>query len=360
MNNKPNPDMLILAREIRGMTQKELANISGIDQGRISRYEGGIKEISEEELEELANALSFPLSFFLRGGKRYGTETSEIFHRKRLTISAKEQKRIDGLMNAFRLSIENLLQQVKPNSPYTIPQCKLYEYDHDLEQIAAVVRSTWQIPSGPISHLIAQLEAASCMVFRFDFGTDKIDEAVQWVRPLPPIILVNSRAPGDRLRFSLAHALGHLVMHHDEVPYPDMEDEADKFASAFLMPFEDILEELEPVTIDHMLQLKPYWKVSMQALIHRAKDIGEINDRRYTSLFQMLSRAGYRKREPNPIPAEQPEQVKQWLSVFKDQLDYSDDDLANLVNLTLNDFRAWFYYEASHLTLLPKGKRASG
>jgi Zn-dependent peptidase ImmA (M78 family) len=342
------------------MTQKGLASISGIDQGRISRYEGGLKSIPEEEMKILADALSFPITFFLRRGQRLGAETSEIFHRKRLTITATQQKRIDGLINVYRLGIERLLDAVELDSPYSIPQYDIYEYDRDVEQIAAIVRAAWRIVSGPVDNLIARLEAASCMVFRLDFGTDKIDEAVQWVKPLPPIIVVNSRASGDRLRFSLAHALGHLVMHHNEVPYPEMEDEADQFASAFLMPARDIRPELAPVTIEHLLQLKPYWKVSMQALIRRARDIGEINDRKYTSLFQMLSRAGYRKSEPNPIPPEQPELVGSLLSQYKEQLQYSDAELAELVDLELNDFRAWYYSDTSRLTLLPKIKRVSG
>lgn len=352
MNSIPNPQMLILAREVRGLTQKDLSGISGIDQGRISRYEGGIKPIPGEDLKVLARSLSFPLSFFTRDGKRLGPETGEIFHRKRVTLPAADQKRIDALMSICRFGIEKLLNGIELNSPYIIPNFRIDKHNGGIDQIAEVVRSAWRMPSGPVHNLIAQLEAASCMVFRFDFGTDYIDEAVQWIKPLPPIILVNSRAPGDRLRFSLAHALGHLVMHHDEIPYPEMEEEADRFAAAFLMPAEDIRPELEPVTIDHLLQLKPYWKVSVQALIHRAKDLGEISERRYTSLFQMLSRAGYRKNEPHPLPAEQPEQVRNLLSLYKGQLSYSEIELAELLSLMPNDYRSWF--EQMHLTVLPR------
>jgi Zn-dependent peptidase ImmA (M78 family) len=359
MNHTANADMLILAREIRGLTQKQLSDATGIDQGRISRYEGGLKAIPEDELQILAETLSFPLPFFLSDGKRLGVEAGELFHRKRQTVSMSEQKRIDGLINLYRLGMETLLNAVEFEAPYSIPQYKLNKSNGNAEQIAGMVRAAWKMPSGPITNLIARLEAASCMVFRVDFGTDKIDEAVQWIKPLPPIILVNSRSPGDRLRFSLAHALGHLVMHYNDVPYIEMEAEADQFASAFLMPAEDIRMELPPVTIDHMLQLKPSWKVSMQALIRRARDIGEINERRYTSLFEMLSRAGYRKKEPQPIQAENPEQVKNLLALYKTELGYSDAELASLVNLQPNDFRAWYYPESNYLSVIPKRKTSS-
>lgn len=356
MNAKANPEMLVLAREVRGLTQKDLAHLSGIDQGRISRYEGGIRDIPQNELQVLSNLLNFPVPFFLQNGRRLGPETGDLFHRKRKTATALNQKKIDGLMNIYRMGVEQLLNDIDLEAPFTIPQIDIYGSNGDIEHIAALVRATWRMPSGPVRNLIAQLEAASCMIFRIDFGTDLIDEAVQWVKPLPPIILVNSRASGDRLRFSLAHALGHLVMHHNETPYAKMEDEADNFASAFLMPADDIIDEITPVTIDHLLQLKPYWKVSMQALVHRAKDIGIITERRFTSLYQMLSRAGYRKNEPFPILQEQPEQIKALLTMYREDLRYSDMELASLVRLSLQDFHNWYEGKFTQLTLVPKIK----
>ena len=359
----PNPETLTLAREIRGITQTDLARVSGIDQGRISRYEGGVKTIPEDELKILAKALAFPTTFFYRDGKRYGAETGEIFHRKRDNVSIIQQKVIDGLLNARRLEIEDLLNSFDIEAPYTIPRYDIRDfsnYEEPIDQIATLVRAAWNMSSGPVNNLIEQLEAASCMVFSYDFGTDKIDEAIQWIEPSPPVVLVNSRAPGDRLRFSLAHALGHLVMHRNNPPYPAMEPEADLFASAFLMPAEDIRPELRPVTIDHMLQLKPYWKVSMQALIHRCRDIGEISDRKYTSLFQMLSRAGYRKNEPITISSEKPTLVRNLLNNYKNELDYSNEELAALVRLNVEDFRNWYYPEPSHIKILKKPKSLTG
>lgn len=359
MRQSANAEMLILAREVRGLTQTELAQISRIDQGRISRYEGGLRLIPDDELKALAEALSFPVNFFFREGKRRGAETVEIFHRKRRTASSMQEKRLDGYLNLRRFEIADLLSLVAKVAPYSIPQYSIDEFNGDIEEIAATVRAAWSMPPGPVDHLIMQLEAAACMIFSYDFETDKIDEIAQWIEPTPPIILVNSRAPGDRLRFSLAHALGHLVMHHNQIPYPKMEEEADQFASAFLMPAEDIRPELVPVTIDHMLQLKPYWKVSMQALIRRARDIGEISDRQYTSLFQTLSRVGYRKREPFPIPTEKPDLVRRLRNYYKEELNYSDEELAELVRLHPRDLRIWYYPETSHLSLARKSNHSA-
>ena len=205
------------------------------------------------------------------------------------------------------------------------------------------MRALWQMPTGPVHNLIGWLEQASCLVFEYDFKTDKIDEVVQWIPPDPPVILVNSTAPADRLRFSLAHALGHLVMHRAVEPYKEMEKEADQFASAFLLPANDITEELTPVSLQHMLELKPYWQVSMACLIFRSKDLQIIGETRYRSLFQQLSRLGYRKNEPFPIQRETPQLVKRIIDSYRRELAYTNRELAKLLRVPLKDFREWYY-----------------
>lgn len=361
MSKIVNPEMIILARDIRGVTQTQLAKLSNIHQGSVSRYEGGLFEVPEEDLAKFAKHLGFPIDFFYLNTQRQGADTSRIFHRMRRTTSVKDQKRIDSLMDVYRYGSDILLEAIDYEFPYDIPQFNVKHF-RNISEVAAAVRAHWNIPqSGPINNLLAQLEAASSLVFRYDFGTDKVDEAVQWDKPKPAIIMINSRAPSDRIRFSLAHALGHLVMHHHIAPHDNIEREADEFASAFLMPADDIIEYLIPVTIDHMLELKPFWKVSMQALIYRAKDLDVITERRYTSLFTMLSKMGYRKKEPNPLPIEIPKLVHEILQIYIDKLGYSEEELATLLRLSVDDFRQWYYPDKqtpSNVIKLPKYKPA--
>lgn len=342
MNESVNPEMLTLAREIRGWTQKYVSEASGISQGKISKYEGGIAHVKDSDLSLFVNALRFPADFFYQKGFRLGNEPSEIFHRRRRTVAIRDLRRIDGLVDLYRLGSRYLLNAFEITSSTSVPSLALDEYD-SVAQMAEAVRAAWKIPAGPVRDLIGWLEHASCLVFSYDFRTDKIDEAVQWIPPSPPVIVVNKSAPADRVRFSLAHALGHLVMHRDVVPYKEMEDEANEFAAAFLMPKEDIEHELEPATIQHMLELKEYWKVSMQSLIRRANKLGVITPRRYMSLFQQLSRAGYRKREPFPIERESPQLVQRLLDSHKEHLDYSDRELAKLLKVHIDDYYDWYY-----------------
>jgi Zn-dependent peptidase ImmA (M78 family)/transcriptional regulator with XRE-family HTH domain len=345
MTHFANPDMLLIAREMRELTQKMLAEISEIGQDRISRYENGESPIPQEDLDALAKALSFPVSFFLRDGKRHSVDMGAMFHRQQYSLPAAIQKRLDSELENYFLNATELLKRVNPeNIHYHVPQFRIVDFGGDIEAIAGAVRERWGIRNGPIDNLTNRLENANCFVLSHDFGTDKMDESTLWEPPAPPIIMINSRVPGDRLRFSLAHALGHLVMHHRQPPYEDIEADAHEFAAAFLMPAGDIRPELQPVTIDHMLQLKKRWKVSIQALIRRAHDLEVISHTRYTSLFQMLSRYGYRKNEPVDIEPEKPVLVKELLSVFKSQ-GLTNAELAELTSMYVKDFWAMYYPE---------------
>ena len=344
MNTRVNPEMLTLAREVRGMTQTQLGKESGIGQTKISRYEGDLSKVDGEDLRDIANSLDFPEAFFYQSGQRFGAESTEIFHRRRRSVPARDLKRIDGLVNVYRIGSERLLQSFQQVGALTVPSLPTSNFN-TIADIAYAVRAFWNMPTGPVKNIIACLENASCLVFSVDFENDKIDEVVQWIPPSPPIILVNSIAPSDRVRFSLAHALGHLVMHRNELPYKEMEIEANQFASAFLMPEHDIIDELAPVTIQHMLELKQYWKVSMQALFYRARDLEIITERRYTSLFQQLSRFGYRKQEPFPIQREKPQLVKRLVDKFKLELEFTDEELARLLRIRTRDYFKWYYPE---------------
>ena len=336
-----NPEWLILAREIRGMTQQELSKQSRIVQPQISRYEGGIREVNANDLEALSRALGFPATFFSQSGHVFGAAPTEIFNKRRNRVPVRDLKRIQAFANLYRVCGARLRHAFEQVGAAEIPIMRRSDFDQ-VRDIADALRGLWNMPAGPVQNLVAWLEGASCQVHSFDFKTDKIDEVIHWISPDPPVILANSSTPADRVRFSLAHALGHLVMHRGEEPYPEVEEEADEFAAAFLMPERDILGSLAPVTIQHLLELRQVWRVSVPALIRRARDLDVISQRRYTSLFQQLSRFGYLKHPPHPFSHESPQLVKMLLDRHRTHLSYSDDELADLLMLRPEDFHQWY------------------
>jgi len=102
-----------------------------------------------------------------------------------------------------------------------------------------------------------------------DFETSKIDAISEWVPGYPPIVLVNSNEeiPTSRLRLTLAHEIGHLVMHQLSSS-PDIEDEANRFAAEFMMPRREIKASLYRLNLAKLTDLKRDWKVSMPALVY--------------------------------------------------------------------------------------------
>jgi Zn-dependent peptidase ImmA (M78 family) len=143
--------------------------------------------------------------------------------------------------------------------------------------------------------------------------------------------------PGERVRLTLAHEIGHIIMHH--LPTEDMEREADRFAAEFLMPPHDITPDLTSLTFANLARLKSYWKVSMAALIVRAHETGKITDRQYRTLFEQMNKNEYRMNEPVPIPIENPTLLKDILNVYINDNGYSLSELSQLVALHEHEFR---------------------
>ena len=81
------------------------------------------------------------------------------------------------------------------------------------EKIATLVRQMWNLLPGPIGNLTRAIEAAGGLVLKCDFGTSKLDAFAQWPSGMPPLFFVNKSAPADRYRYTLAHEIGHIVMH---------------------------------------------------------------------------------------------------------------------------------------------------
>src|ERR1700734_2992321 len=108
------------------------------------------------------------------------------------------------------------------------------------------------LPRGPLQSVVENIESAGGIVVLARFGTNLIDGLSFRVEGVPPLFFMNKDVPGDRFRFSLAHELGHMVMH--SIPDDDekMESEAHRFAAAFLMPASEIKPYLAAAKINNL------------------------------------------------------------------------------------------------------------
>jgi len=332
MNAKQvNPEMLVLARESRGLTQAELAQKTGIGQSLLSKYEHGMLEVSDQVLTEIATALNYPESLFSCSEPIRGLGSSCMHYRKRQSLPVRDLKEIQANANLAGIRFRRLLLSVEIQAQRDFPRYDIADYG-DARRIAMMVRNAWGIPLGPIKNLVATIERAGGIVLPLHFQTRKLDAVSQWPDEMPPLFFINMNMPWDHIRFSLAHEIGHIIMHM--FPGAEQEQEADLFASELLMPSRDIAADLGGMSLVKAAQLKPYWRVSMQALIRRAYDLGKISKRQYSRLFTQLSRLGYRINEPVDISPEEPETYRRLIDVHLHDFEYTVGDLSRLLYIS--------------------------
>jgi Zn-dependent peptidase ImmA (M78 family)/transcriptional regulator with XRE-family HTH domain len=345
-----NPNMLVLARESRGVTQFQLAGQLGISQANVSKLEAGLLAVDAELLGRIARALKYPVRFFSQPDPVFGYGSSCLYHRKRQSLPVHDLRRITAELNVLRIGVSRLLQGVEVESAHRFPRMDLADFEDSPEYIAQLIRGAWALPSGPVQNLTRAIENAGGIVVRCSFGTTKLDAISQWVPGMPPLFFVNAEIPTDRFRFSLAHELGHVVMH--QIPTNDLETEADRFASEILMPAKEIAPHLSPLSIQKLAQMKPYWKTSMAALAKRAHDLGKISPRHYRTLFTQMGTLGLRIQEPVPLPPEEPELLMRIIDVHRKQQAYSIEELSDLVAVYEPEFRSRYLREQGRLRIV--------
>lgn len=336
MTKNINPEMLVLARESRGIRQSELAGKLSVTQGKLSKLESGLLQVSEDFLDKLVEKVHYPHEFFYQTDRVYGYGTTCIYHRKRQSLPLLELRRLIAELNVRRIQITRLLRGAEVEAENRFYRMDSADYEGDAAGIADLLRRSWGISNGPIENLTTAIEAAGGIVLRRSFGTSKIDAMSQWAPGEPPIFFINSEIPADRSRYTLAHEIGHIVMH--QAPTPNMEGEADRFAAEFLMPARDIGPYLKDIGLPRLAVLKQYWKVSMAALLKRASDLNKITVRQQKYLWTKMSKQGYRLHEPVEIPAEEPTVLTDIIDIHRMHHGYSVVDLANLVSSFPDEF----------------------
>ena len=328
-----NPTLLTLVREYRGLSQADLAEHSGLSQGYLSKIENRLLEPSDDAVEKLAETLGWPASFFARGDTVYGFATACMYHRKRAALSVHALRQVQAQVNVLRISIIPLLRDMVISGQNRMPTMDIDAYDGDAAQVAQLVRASWRLPLGPIESMVATVESAGALVYRLDFGTRLLDAVSHWSPDMPPLFFMSEVAPPDRLRFSMAHELGHVIMH--SVPTRNMEKEADEFAAEFLMPAREIAPALRGIDLASAAQLKAYWRVAMSALIRRARDLDCITPKRASHLFMQMSSLGYRTVEPVVLDEERASLPSRIVDVQQRQHGYTIDELIRASDLPL-------------------------
>lgn len=333
--------MVTLVRDAKGWSQKDLADAAGVSQGFVSKVENGLTALAGEHLDKVAAALECPVSLLADATRLQGLDVTCLHHRRRHSkMTAAKKRQIEAVTNLTRITVEGLSHGIE-----IVPEARLHRIDIDSvgdpAEIARMIRAAWRVPSGPIDNLTRLLEAVGVVIVPRALGTTAQDAVSSWPEDQDrhPIMVVNTGLPTDRYRFSLAHELGHMVMH--VLPSDTQEDEADTFAAELLAPTEEIAPQLEGLTrrdIPRLLALKRQWGISVAALIHRAKDIGALNDTEYRAMWIQLGQLGWRTREPGEQPPETPQTVQRIIDTHRHENGYTDSDLADAAEMLPANF----------------------
>lgn len=283
------------ARELRGFTQAGLAEAVYVDQTMIAHIERGTKQPAADLLETLAELLDFPTAFFRQQDSVEMSKGSLLFRSKavvgkRVIAQAYEYSRL-GLELALRLANYASLVPIK------VPAFS------DPIEAARELRNILNLPPGPVQNVLRSIERLGVLILPLPDIRD-CDAFATWAgsdKQLPVIGLSGER-PVDRVRLSAAHELAHLALHRSlHVASKENEEDAYTFAAEFLMPSTDIYPDLaqEKISLFRLASLKGKWRVSMQALLRRSRELQILNDRQYRYLMMQISQRGWRTTEPS-------------------------------------------------------------
>jgi Zn-dependent peptidase ImmA (M78 family) len=203
--------------------------------------------------------------------------------------------------------------------PQISPSSNSGRYDpEEIELAAEECRKLWQLGVGPLSNVVSLLEAHGITVCRHELNGETVEAFSFWSGNRPFVVLSSQKDSAARSRFDAAHELGHLILHRwigaDELEDPkklkDIEREADRFASAFLLPRKSFQAEIFTTRLDAFVSLKRRWNVSIQAMVYRCKQLELFDEDQVTNLYKQISARRWRSREPlddpQEVPLEQP------------------------------------------------------
>ena len=327
-----------MAREAKGWTRRKLADAAGVTPAAVSQYENGSYQPSRRVMATMAIALGMPREFFVPGRPTIAANSS-VAHFRSLRSTPVRDRRRAFTHAVFAWELTNLLENYLTIPPVAFPSAELPEgvSKHDIENLATECRRLLSLGSDPIANMTRLLESLGAVVVRLPVELEKVD-AFSCVLERRPIVVLNSdKEDKARARHSAAHEFGHLIAHDDADPGSQIiEQQAHSFASAFLLPADQVAGDLSsPLNWNRLIALRHRWGVSIASLIVRAKTLGTISEHTYRQAFVRLNitrnddGTAWRQNEPGFLgPPEQPVLLRKCVELVE-RLGTSKDDLAN-------------------------------
>ena len=317
------PNRITFARELRGLTKKQLADDIKKTPSAISQIERGLIRPDLETFVSISFALEVPTSFFIERSTPAKPIDLASCHFRSLRSTSQAMRRQSTRKGDLCVDFMELLESKGVLFPeeHISSFSASAGYDDEIEKAARGLRRHWNMGSGPIPNIVKLVESKGIMVLPLPDACNKVDAYSTW-RGRRPCILLSYGKAASRVTFDVSHELGHLALHEDAVAGEmKTERQADRFAGAFLAPQESFLEECpRRWSFEAFRRLKARWKMSIAALLYRAKDLGCISISTHRRAMIQLTMEGKRKNEGDEWPMEKPVLITQALELLHDQV----------------------------------------
>lgn len=325
------------------MTKAELAQRIDKSPASVSLFEGGGRGACKPDPGTLASislALGVSIGFFAREF-RGGTIGIEACHFRSLRSASQRDRRQLIAQGSLVCDLVGFLEEhVELPAEDVTRLARAVHSNEEIEELARDVRGAWGLGLGPVPNLVDLLESHGVLVVSIPTTCRSVDAFSTWHDGRPLVFLGMEKGSTSRTRFDAAHELGHLVMHVDVCPgNSSLERQADRFASAFLLPRDTFAPEC-PRRLDwnHFYELKRRWRVSVQGIVRRAYDIGHLSEASYRRAFVHMNQTGERTNESHEPPLEPPTLMVEALRELAS--DFSLDDVARELGLARADLES--------------------
>jgi Zn-dependent peptidase ImmA (M78 family)/DNA-binding XRE family transcriptional regulator len=288
-----NPQRLSIARKRRLLNQKALAEKINVEAHTVSRWEKGSSAPADENIIQFAKAVDFPREFFEGPDLEMPSADLVSFRSQKAMTAAVRDAALSAGAIGFLLS--DWVEERFDLPVWDVPDLHLYEPD----MAARILRQEWSLGERPISNIMHLLESKGVRILSLAENSKRVNAFSLW-RAEKPYVLLNTMKSAESSRYDAAHELGHLVLHQDgKTTGREAEDQANRFAAAFLMPRADVLAVLPRVNyLAQVVEAKKRWKVSVAALNYRLHKLGITSDWKYRDFCIQIAEKKYNVSEP--------------------------------------------------------------
>jgi Zn-dependent peptidase ImmA (M78 family)/transcriptional regulator with XRE-family HTH domain len=300
------PQRLRLARYRAGLTVRELAERVGVTHAAISQYENGRNRPTGVACARLALATGVGVQYFASLARTPSDGAPDGAYFRSLRSTTRQHRSMAWAWAEAVLDVTAVLERhVRLPDPSLPDLAVTANADRtEMETAARELRRAWQVPPGPLGHVVRHLEAHGLVVARLPIVDAGIDAFSHAHGHRPVVVLGTGKDDAARSRFDAAHELAHLVCHPEADPGSSQEQQAHAFAAELLMPRQDIIGALpRRFDLGAYATLKHTWGVSIAALLYRARTLDVISEAAHRRAVVTLNQRYGRRNEPYPLPA---------------------------------------------------------